>query len=91
LSGRSGANAFVLAFDEVLGAGSSRIKTGEHTFADPTQLEALLHGSSFTVVDVVTVEQAIVFPSVLDYVWFQFLATPMTADNAEPERQVIIS
>ena len=62
-------------------------------FADPTQLEALLYESGFTAVDVVTVEQTIVFPLVLDYVWFQFLATPMTVlltDNAEPERQVII-
>ena len=42
----------------------------------------------------VTVEQTIIVPSVLDYVWFQFLATPMTVlltDNAEPERQAIIS
>jgi ubiquinone/menaquinone biosynthesis C-methylase UbiE len=41
------AKAFVLAFDEVLGAGSSRIKRGEHTFGDPAQLEALLHASTW--------------------------------------------
>jgi len=38
--------------------------------------------------------QTIVFPSVLDYVRFQLLATPMTIllkDKIEPERQAIIS
>lgn len=34
-----GANAFVQALDEVLGAGASRIKRGEHSFAAPAQLE----------------------------------------------------
>jgi hypothetical protein len=41
-----------------------------------------------------TVSQTIVFPSVLDYVRFQLLATPMAillADRAEHERHVIIS
>ncbi len=73
-----GANAFVLALDEVLGPPSSRIKRGEHSFADPAQLKALLMESGFTAVDVETAEQTIVFPSVLDYVRFQLLATPMT-------------
>jgi hypothetical protein len=89
-----GANAFVLAFDEVLGEVPPESRGANILFADPMQLWALLHGSGFTVVDVVTVEQTILFPLVLDYVWFQFLATPMTVlltDNAEPERQVIIS
>jgi hypothetical protein len=43
---------------------------------------------------VLTVEQTIVFPSVLDYVRFQLLATPMTVllnDKTEPERQAVIS
>jgi len=41
-----------------------------------------------------TVEQTIVFPSVLDYVRFQILATPMTVllkGKTEPERQAVIS
>jgi hypothetical protein len=41
-----------------------------------------------------TVEQSIVFPSVLDYVGFQLRATPMTAllkDKTEAERQTTIS
>jgi SAM-dependent methyltransferase len=34
-----GANAFVQALDEVFGTDASRIKRGEHSFANPTQLE----------------------------------------------------
>jgi SAM-dependent methyltransferase len=89
-----GAHAFVLALDEVLGDYSSRIKRGEHSFACPAQLEALLKGSGFDAVSVHSVEQTIAFPSVLDYVRFQLLATPMTAllkDKTEPDGQSIIS
>ncbi len=89
-----GANAFVWALDEVLGPEASWIKRSEHSFASPAQLEKLLRDADFSVVDVETVEQTIVFPSVLDYVRFQLLATPMTVllnDKAEPERQAVIS
>jgi len=68
----------------VLGPDASRIKRGEHSFTDPTQLETLMHESGFNAVHVRTVEQMIVFPSVLDYVQFQLLATPMTALLNEP-------
>jgi ubiquinone/menaquinone biosynthesis C-methylase UbiE len=89
-----GANAFVSALDEVLGPEASRIKRGEHSFASPAQLEKLLGDAGFGTVDVQTVVQTIAFPSVLDYVRFQLLATPMTIllkDKIEPERQGIIS
>jgi SAM-dependent methyltransferase len=89
-----GANAFVLALDEVLGSDASRIKRGEHAFADPGQLKTLLIDADFCTVDVQPVEQTIVFPSVLDYVRFQLLATPMTTllkDRVEAERQAIIA
>jgi ubiquinone/menaquinone biosynthesis C-methylase UbiE len=89
-----GANAFVRALDEVLGPDASRIKRGEHSFANPTQLETLLRDAGFGTVEVETVVQTIVFPSVLDYVRFQLLATPMTVllkDKTEPERHAIIS
>jgi ubiquinone/menaquinone biosynthesis C-methylase UbiE len=89
-----GANAFVRALDEVLGPAASQIKRGEHSFADPAQLEKLLRGAGFGDVDVQAVEQTIVFPSVLDYVRFQLLATPMTVllkDKAEPDRDAILS
>jgi hypothetical protein len=89
-----GADAFARALDKVLGPDASRIKRGEHSFTDPTQLETLLRDSGFNAVHVQTVEQMIVFPSVLDYVRFQLLATPMTAllkERAESQRQAIIS
>jgi ubiquinone/menaquinone biosynthesis C-methylase UbiE len=89
-----GANAFVLALDDIIGGEASRIKRGEHSFTDATQLETLLRDSGFNAVDVQTVEQTIVFPSALDYVRFQLLATPMTVllkDRTEPEREAIIS
>ena len=89
-----GANAFALALDDVIGRSASQIKRGEHSFTDATQLETLLRSSGFNAVDVQTVEQTIVFPSVLDYVRFQLLATPMTVllkDRTEPEREAIIA
>lgn len=89
-----GANAFVLALDDVIGPFASRIKRGEHSFTEPTQLVALLRDSSFDAVEVQTVEQTIVFPSVHDYVRFQLLATPMAIlmkDRTEPERKALIS
>jgi SAM-dependent methyltransferase len=89
-----GANAFVLALVDVVGTDASRIKRGEHSFTDSTQLEILLRDSGFDAVEVHTVEQTIAFPSVLDFVRFQLVATPMTVllkDQAEPERQAMIS
>jgi SAM-dependent methyltransferase len=89
-----GANAFVLALDDVVGAGASRIKRGEHSFADTVQLHTLLRVAGFSAVDVQAVVQTITFPSVLDYVRFQLLATPMTVlltDRSELERQEIIA
>ncbi len=89
-----GANAFVQALDQVLGPEASRIKRGEHSFANPGQLESLLRDAGFGAVAVSTVEQTIAFPSVLDYVRFQLVATPMTTllkDKTDLERQAIIS
>jgi ubiquinone/menaquinone biosynthesis C-methylase UbiE len=89
-----GADAFVGALDEVLGKDASRIKRGEHSFSAPAQLEQRLREADFDAVEVHTVLQTIVFPSVLDYVRFQLLATPMTIllkDRTESERQAIIS
>jgi ubiquinone/menaquinone biosynthesis C-methylase UbiE len=89
-----GANAFARALDEVLGHRASRIKRSEHSFANPMQLEKLIREAGFGAVEVEAAEQMIEFPSVLDYVRFQLLATPMTVllkNKAEPERQAIIS
>jgi ubiquinone/menaquinone biosynthesis C-methylase UbiE len=89
-----GADAFVRALDDVLGPQASRIKRGEHSFGSPAQLEKLLRDAGFDTVNVQTVVQTIAFPSALDYVRFQLLATPMTVllkEKNEPERQAIIS
>jgi ubiquinone/menaquinone biosynthesis C-methylase UbiE len=88
-----GANAFVLALDRVLGLNASKIKRGEHSFNAPNELRELLIGAGFTKVDVQTVVQKIAFPSVLDYVRFQLLATPMAvllSDRGEADRQAAI-
>jgi ubiquinone/menaquinone biosynthesis C-methylase UbiE len=89
-----GAHAFVRALDDALGADASRIKRGEHAFAYPRELETLLRATGFAQVDVETVTQTIVFPSVLDYVRFQLVASPMTVllrDKPDGERQTIIA
>jgi ubiquinone/menaquinone biosynthesis C-methylase UbiE len=89
-----GAHAFVRALDEVLGKDASRMKRGEHSFSAPAQLETLLRTCGFQAVDVQTVQQTLVFPSVLDYVRFQLLASPMTvltSGRTEPERDAIIA
>ena len=80
------------ALDQVLGPEASQIKRGEHSFANPGQLESLLRDAGFGTVVVSTVQQTLVFPTVPDYVRFQLIATPMTIllkDKTEPERQSI--
>lgn len=69
------------------------MKRGEHTFEHPGTLETLLRDAGFARVVVETVTQTLVFPSVLDYVRFQLLATPMTVlsrGRQEAERQATI-
>jgi ubiquinone/menaquinone biosynthesis C-methylase UbiE len=90
----TGANAFVQALDDELGAHASQIKRGEHTFRDPDQLRTLLTDAGFDAVQVQIVVQQIEFPSVLDYVRFQLLATPMAAllkDRGDIERSGTIN
>jgi len=88
-----GANAFVLALDRILGPTASRIKRGEHSFHAPEELRDRLIAAGFDKVEVHTVVQHISFPSVLDYVSFQLLATPMAVllgDRTEGDRQAAI-
>ncbi|WP_246691331.1 MULTISPECIES: methyltransferase domain-containing protein [unclassified Mesorhizobium] len=88
-----GANAFVLALDRVLGPNSSRIKRGEHAFNEPGELRDLLIGAGLSKAEVRTVVQKVTFPSVLDYVRFQFCATPLAAllgDLTEDDRRETI-
>jgi ubiquinone/menaquinone biosynthesis C-methylase UbiE len=89
-----GANAFVLALDRILGVHASKIKRGEHSFDNPDQVRGLLVEAGFVGIDVQSVVQQITFPSVLDYVRFQLLATPQSVllkDRAEADRQAAIS
>jgi ubiquinone/menaquinone biosynthesis C-methylase UbiE len=88
-----GANAFALALDRAVGPNASKIKRGEHSFNAPDELQELLIEAGFANVEVRTVVQQIAFPSVLDYVRFQLLATPMAAllsNRDEADRQAVI-
>lgn len=88
-----GAHAFVLALDRVLGAGASRIKRAEHSFRKPDELRSLLADAGFGTIDVQTVTKRITFPSVVDYVRFQLIATPMASllkDKDSDEHKAVI-
>jgi ubiquinone/menaquinone biosynthesis C-methylase UbiE len=88
-----GTHAFALALDRVLGPNASSIKRGEHSFSTPDQLRHLMVDAGFAGVAVQTVVQNISFPSVLDYVRFQFMATPMAgllSDRGEADRLATI-
>jgi SAM-dependent methyltransferase len=78
-----GANAFVQALDQVLGPEASRIKRGEHSPANPGQLESLLRAAGFGIVVVSTVQQTIVF------LCARLCPLPVScdADDGAPERQ----
>jgi len=83
------AYAFVQALDEHLGPDASRTKRAEHIFPDPEEVKSLLREAGFHNVDVTTVTKQVEFPSMLDYVRFQLIATPMAAllrDKSPPER-----
>ncbi|TMJ52541.1 MAG: methyltransferase domain-containing protein [Alphaproteobacteria bacterium] len=83
------AYAFVQALDQHLGASASRTKRAEHVFPDPEEIKSLLSEVGFHHVDVATVTKQIEFPSMLDYVRFQLIATPMAAllrDKSPTER-----
>jgi ubiquinone/menaquinone biosynthesis C-methylase UbiE len=73
------AYAFVRALDRRLGPDASRTKRAEHVFADADELATLVRAAGFRQVQVVTVTQRIIFPSVLDYVRFQLIASPMAS------------
>jgi len=88
-----GANALAWALDSLLGPTASQIKRDEHSFSAPEELRDRLIAAGFDKVEVRTVVQHIAFPSVLDYVSFQLVATPMAAvlgDRPEGDRQAAI-
>lgn len=87
------AYAFVQALDRHLGPDASKIKRSEHIFPEADEVDILLTQAGFGRVNVGTVTQYITFPSVLDYVRFQLIATPMATllkDRTETERASVI-
>jgi SAM-dependent methyltransferase len=87
------AYAFVQALDRTFSPTASATKRAEHMFRDADEVETLLTKEGFQEVVVTTVTQRISFPSVLDYVRFQLIATPMAGllDNrSDLEREKLI-
>jgi ubiquinone/menaquinone biosynthesis C-methylase UbiE len=88
------AYAFVQALDWRLGPEASRTKRAEHVFPDPDEVKSLVEAAGFRAVSVTTVTKQISFPSMLDYVRFQLVASPMTAllkDANDAERDEVIA
>ncbi len=87
------AYAFVQALDRSFGPTASATKRAEHIFSDAADVATLLTTEGFEDVVVKTVTQRISFPSVLDYVRFQLIATPMAGlldDRSDLEREQAI-
>jgi ubiquinone/menaquinone biosynthesis C-methylase UbiE len=88
------AHAFATALDRCLGPDASKIKRAEHVFPAADDLGALLAAAGFERITLSTVTQHITFPSALDYVRFQLIATPMAGllgDRNTAERESIIA
>jgi SAM-dependent methyltransferase len=84
------AHAFARALDKCLGPDASTTKRAEHIFPEADQVRALMAKEGFKQISVSTVTKRITFPSVLDYVRFQLVATPMAsllADRSATERE----
>jgi ubiquinone/menaquinone biosynthesis C-methylase UbiE len=87
------ADAFARALDKSLGPTASNIKRAEHVFPEADELRALLSREGFEQVKVSTIAKRITFPSLLDYVRFQLVATPIAGllrDRGTDEREAII-
>jgi ubiquinone/menaquinone biosynthesis C-methylase UbiE len=87
------ASAFARALDHRLGPDASRIKRAEHIFPVADEVGTSMIREGFEHVNVSTVTKRITFPSVLDYVRFQLVATPMAGllrDRNAVERESII-
>jgi ubiquinone/menaquinone biosynthesis C-methylase UbiE len=88
-----GAHAFATALDDCLGSGASSVKRAEHIFSAADELGSEISEGGFQEVAVETVSKRVTFPSVLDYVRFQLIATPMAGllkDHTEVDRESII-
>lgn len=88
------ASAFADALDYCLGPAASRIKRGEHIYPVASEVASLITEAGFEQVEVATVTKRIIFPSMLDYVRFQLIATPMAsllADRNAADRETAIA
>lgn len=87
------AHAFVRALDKRLGPDASKIKRAEHIFPVADEVGDLMAKEGFQQISVHTVTKRIKFPSVLDYVRFQLVATPMASllgERNATERENVI-
>jgi SAM-dependent methyltransferase len=87
------AYAFAKALDKCLGPNASSIKRAEHIFREGDEVRALMSREGFEQIQVSTIVKRITFPSVLHYVRFQLIATPMAGllrDQGTEERETII-
>lgn len=87
------ASAFARALDQRLGPHASRIKRAEHIFPVAGEVGALMTREGFEQINLNTVTKRITFPSVLDYVRLQLIATPMAGllgDRGAVERESIV-
>ena len=87
------AYAFARALDRRLGPDASSIKRSEHALSDVPELDRLLTRAGFYQVTISRVVKRITFPSVLDYVRIQLIATPMAtllAERNNMEREQMI-
>lgn len=90
----SAASALASALDHCLGSDASRIKRGEYAFPLADEVGVLMTRVGFEHVNVSTVVKRITFPSVVGYVRFQLVATPMArllGDRNAVERESLIA
>jgi ubiquinone/menaquinone biosynthesis C-methylase UbiE len=88
-----GADAFARALDHCVGPNASSIKRAEHIFPDAGEVRSLISAAGFERIDVRTIAKQISFPSLLDYVRFQLVATPMASllqERTADERDTVI-
>ena len=88
------AHAFARALDTRIEPGASKIKRAEHIFPLGGDVGALMTDAGFEQVEIATVTKQITFPSILDYVRFQLVATPMASllgGRSAAERESVIN
>lgn len=88
------ASALSDALDRCAGEGVSLAKRHEHALGDVDELHSLIAAAEFSDVRIETVAKTSRYPSVADYVLFQFAATPLATvlhDRSAAEREGLVS